>query len=527
MARLYHRVLSLLHQLFLALVDSLKHHYRIPKYIPSVTVQVDKVHSTVTTSLSSICTKAEECFVDETSSKVCNRLKKNCNQCVIEKENDSVFSALTRTEYICLDVDDNGDCPTGTTKCPTRLKTSDDEKELEPEENTQSSYTDPDESSKTIPTFASTEKKLISSSSESKLPVHSNLSSLEATPTIENSSTEKKPTIPLLSTDPSGNTPTSETPKKPTPTKTSNPVAKSSTSEEEVLEDASTGGASTSSLHESVSTSKGSNFPPPDAAGTYEAKKDKSNNPDQSSISSAVSPTVTTRTDDKSTTQDTVTTPTDDKSVTRDTALSNKSDASTTANHGSTSDSKLGLILCIGLGAAAVVGFAGFVVWRKKADDEDSDAGFSPNKPDMSRNVVSQPSATSVSTAYLAQPSKYGNNNYEYRYSNNYGNNYGGDNGYSNNRAVARYVTGSTVDSAAGRAPSYGSPCSIDMDGGYDSRRTDSILGGTGVILSTKSGMQFSAGPSPSNSDTNQDMWGNEMGSVRQKCTASCASVEF
>ncbi|CAI5710514.1 unnamed protein product [Peronospora destructor] len=464
----------------------------------AVTVQVVEVHSTVA-ALSSVCDKAEECYVNETSSKVCNRTEKKCNQCVREKTNDSVFSTLSRTKYICLDVDDNGDCPTGTTKCPksmwSKLKTSDNE-ELELEENTYSSHvTDSDESNTAISTFTSTEKELISSSSESKPPIES-ISSIEATPILKHSSTGKKPSILLSSTDSSGNSPTSETLTKPMLKKTATSTLLAS--KDEVLQDASTSDYSSSSLHGSTSAFEESNFPSPDSA------EDESN-----PLSSVVAPTATT--------------PAVAKSVTKDTALSNKSDSKTTANRGSEAGgSKLGLILCIGLGVAAVVGVAGFVASKKKTADEksdDSDAAFSSNTPVMRRNVTSQLSATSASTPYLARPNQYGNNDYEHQY-NSYGNNYGGDSGYSNNHTGARYVTGSGA--AAGMVPaSYGSPCSINTDENYDSRRTDSILGGTGVMLTTTSGMHFSAGPSPANSDT------SEVDSVHQKCTASSASVEF
>ena len=86
-----------------------------------VTVQVSEVHSTVA-AVSSICTKAKECYVDETSAKVCNRMKTTCNPCVSEKENESVFASFAPTEYICFDVNDDGDCPTKTTNCPASME---------------------------------------------------------------------------------------------------------------------------------------------------------------------------------------------------------------------------------------------------------------------------------------------------------------------------------------------------------------------------------------------------------------------
>lgn len=173
-----------------------------------------------------------------------------------------------------------------------------------------------------------------------------------------------------------------------------------------------------------------------------------------------------------------------------------------------------------------LVAVAGFVVWKKKQDDEDSDdedGAFSPNKPAANRTIAAPPSASTATTAYTAQSNNYDgyNNNYGNKYESHYNNNYG-DSGYSSNYAT-QYAAG-----AGGAVPaSYGSPSSIDIDADSNIRRTDSILGGTGVMSSTTSSEQtpfeFSGGPSPANND----VWGNEANSFRQKRTASNVSVEF
>lgn len=69
---------------------------------------------------SSICNKAEECYVNGSSSKVCDRTEKKCNRCLSEKESDSFMASIGAwTEYNCYAIDDDGDCPSGTAKCPT------------------------------------------------------------------------------------------------------------------------------------------------------------------------------------------------------------------------------------------------------------------------------------------------------------------------------------------------------------------------------------------------------------------------
>jgi hypothetical protein len=81
-----------------------------------VAVQVTAVHSAA--AASSICSEAEECYVNGSSSKVCNRTEKKCNRCLSEKESDSILSTLGAwTEYNCYAYDD-GECPSGTTECP-------------------------------------------------------------------------------------------------------------------------------------------------------------------------------------------------------------------------------------------------------------------------------------------------------------------------------------------------------------------------------------------------------------------------
>ncbi|KAJ8575563.1 hypothetical protein ON010_g3649 [Phytophthora cinnamomi] len=159
--------------------------------------------------------------------------------------------------------------------------------------------------------------------------------------------------------------------------------------------------------------------------------------------------------------------------------------------------------------------------------------------------MTALPSASSATTAYAAQSNyneneygnsnnygndNHGNNNYgNDNYSNNYNSNYG-DSGYSSNYASTTSTQYAAGAETVGVVPaSYGSPSSIDIDAENEIRRTDSILGGTGVMAGTFSSEQtpfeFSGGPSP---DDSHDVWGNEeSSSFRQKRTASNVSVEF
>lgn len=83
-----------------------------------VAVQVTAVHSAVAAS-SSICSKADECYVNGSSSKVCNRSEKKCNRCLAESDSNSVWSMIGAwTEYNCYAYEDDGECPSGTTECP-------------------------------------------------------------------------------------------------------------------------------------------------------------------------------------------------------------------------------------------------------------------------------------------------------------------------------------------------------------------------------------------------------------------------
>jgi hypothetical protein len=191
-----------------------------------------------------------------------------------------------------------------------------------------------------------------------------------------------------------------------------------------------------------------------------------------------------------------------------------------------------------------LVAVAGFVVWKKRQDDDDSDdedSAFSPNKPayPAARTMAAPPSASAATTSYTAQSnynSNYGNNGYgNNNYSSNYNSNYG-ESGYSSNYASTtstQYAAGAGAGAAAGMVPaSYGSPSSIDIDADSNIRRTDSILGGTGIMSSTTSSEQtpfeFSGGPSPAAPDANRDVWGTEASSTwREKRTASNVSVEF
>ncbi|RLN90191.1 hypothetical protein BBJ28_00001870 [Nothophytophthora sp. Chile5] len=117
------------------------------------------------------------------------------------------------------------------------------------------------------------------------------------------------------------------------------------------------------------------------------------------------------------------------------------------------------------------------------------------------------PSASAATTAYT-QP--------------NYSNQTYGNQPYGNN-----YPSSQTAQYAAAPATvtvpaSYGSPSSIDA-----MRRTDSLIGGAAAPANNYPAYEFNEDPSPASSDGHRDVWGNEVGSYRNKRTASNVSVEF
>ncbi|OWZ01996.1 hypothetical protein PHMEG_00026524, partial [Phytophthora megakarya] len=463
----------------------------------AVAVQVTAVDS----AASSICRKAEECYVNGSSSKVCDRTTKKCNRCVSEKDSDSWLESLGAwTEYNCYAYDDDGECPKGTTECPATLTTSSDE-----ESSSQTQASSSDESSKS--TSSSTKKKSSSASSDSSKSTNSS------------TSTKKKKSAPSSSSTSSS----SSTTKKPSTKKTTKPTLKSSYSSSS---DTSAGDSSSASTSDSFSES----------ASTSSSASAESNSALQSSAGSSGSEDdvlAKTSSVQQPTDAPTTNTQTETKSTSDKTLSDNKSSNTASGDSGS-GGNKLGLIAGIAGGACVLVAIAGFVFWKKKQDDEDSDdeeAAFSPNKPQTNRNMAALPSASSATTAYTAQSNF---NDYDNNYGNNYGNNYNNnaydnkysnyasnyDDGYNNNYTATQYAAG------AGAVPvSYGSPSSIDIDEEDKVRRTDSILGGTGITTSSEqTPFDFSGGPSPANTD----VWGNEVGSsFRQKRTASNVSVEF
>ncbi|KUF64480.1 hypothetical protein AM587_10017218 [Phytophthora nicotianae] len=465
----------------------------------AVAVQVTAVNAA--TAASSICSKVEECYVNGSSSKVCDRTEKKCNRCLGEREADSMWENIGAwTEYNCYAYDDDGECPKGTTQCPATLTTSDDDEESSA--GSEEAGTS-EESSKSTSTSSSTKKKKSSSSSSDDSSKSSS------------TSTKKKKKTSSSSSD-SGSDDSSSKTKKPTTKKTTKPATKSSSSS-----DSSSGDSSSDSTSDSSSSSGSDSSSASASNSTLQTSLESSASKDEHPKTSSVSATVAPITKSSTTTQSTTAESTSDNS---------KSSNTQSASSGS-SGSKWGLIAGIVGGTCVLVAVAGFVVWKKKQDDEDSDdedAAFSPNKPAANRNMSALPSASSATTAYTAQSNNYNNNygnkyesHYDTNYSSNYSSNYG-ESGYSNNYTATQYAAG------AGTVPvSYGSPASIDIDDDSHIRRTDSILGGTGVMSSTTSSEQtpfeFSGGPSPAN----QDVWGNEANSFRDKRTASNVSVEF
>lgn len=78
---------------------------------------------TVDAAKSSICTEADKCYVNGSTSRSCNRNKKTCQPCLAELDDDddsfwsSVTSVFSSTEYACYSYEDDGECPKNTYDC--------------------------------------------------------------------------------------------------------------------------------------------------------------------------------------------------------------------------------------------------------------------------------------------------------------------------------------------------------------------------------------------------------------------------
>lgn len=70
---------------------------------------------------SDVCSDAETCYVNGSSSKTCDRTKKTCNPCLAEIDEDddwwsTVTSIFSSTEYACYSYS-GGECPEDTYDC--------------------------------------------------------------------------------------------------------------------------------------------------------------------------------------------------------------------------------------------------------------------------------------------------------------------------------------------------------------------------------------------------------------------------
>uniref|UniRef100_A0AAV1UPT4 Uncharacterized protein n=1 Tax=Peronospora matthiolae TaxID=2874970 RepID=A0AAV1UPT4_9STRA len=490
-----------------------------------VVVHVTTAKSSSSSISSAICYDVTECHVNGSPSKMCDRTGKGCHPCLSDRENDSLFSMLhLKAEYNCFAVRNDGECPSGTTKCATTLT-----KEDEDVEQAQKEDEDAEQEEKEV--------KFTTGSAEAESPEQNPFSSLLANltkdeldssgsalsePTSLNSSSMTKHGTPLAPIDSaSGSSATSGAKKKSTTEEPMKPVSKSlplssSPSSDDSSEEASSASASANS----ESLSKSSSAQELDSivrtsAETFGSEEELADN-----VSETVAPVT------KSTTT---------QSTIRDTALSEKNRLTNGAPDSTPGTGiNFGLILGIVGGATAIAAVAAFVVWKKNEGGDDSDdeeAAFSPSKPASTHKATALPSASSATTAYSAHTSCFESDNLEYQYDNDQHHNYGGG-GYGGNgfpgATATQYADGGGV--APGTLPvNYGHPFPIDIDDDDNNilRRTDSILGGTGVMASTTSSLhnpfEFTAGSSYAMSDTDQDLRdsGDELHG------ASTVSVEF
>ncbi|TDH71878.1 hypothetical protein CCR75_005247 [Bremia lactucae] len=451
-------------------------------------VQVVAVHS-----VTSICDKVEECSVNGSPSKVCNRTEKKCNKCLSEKDSNSIWSTIgILTEYVCYAQDEAGECPEGTVKCPSKLTKSIDNEQVS-----------------SIGSATGDGSSLAFESLANRTTLNTTLSFISDTPkaiassivfTKKNSST----TTPSL-TDSSSNTQDIPQSIKASTKKKTNKVTKTSSSlSSSTLSDDLSRDSSGSDKSDALDTEDVKS--PVQIDGVRPSLNDVF--PEANSVQATVSPSYSSTVD------------------TSPTAVEPSTNQASAGNARS-SGNDMSMIIGIVGGAVVLVAVAAFVTWRKKKDEPDSDeddSAFSPTKPAMNYKVAAQ--SSTATTAYSVPPTNY-TNTYGNQYATQYNTKYDA-NSYAYNYADQMAIPPGTNIVP----PSYTSPGAIDNDDDYQPRRTDSILGGTGVMLSTtgaEAPFEFSSGPSPSprHSEPKDDKWKNMEDSFRKKRSASDVSVEF
>ncbi|KAL7694135.1 hypothetical protein Plhal304r1_c002g0006471 [Plasmopara halstedii] len=453
----------------------------------------------------SICNKAEECYVDGSSSNLCNRSEKKCDRCISEMESDSLWTTIGfSTNYACYAFNDDGDCPYGTTKCSAKMQASETTETTETTETYENSTQGSDAKGTFVENSLQSNLSANSSRMNNKSSTFSDLNESTAssilipknkkvtltTPdTSSSGSMLKSPTLKPIQMEPEESEYEQESPE------SSTSDSKGDVLESDTIKTDETGNGYSAVQHQ------------------IETRSAKNVMSDRESVSATVAPVIPKQSEE---------------ALVESTPVERKADRSNmSSGNNSSVSNQMGLIIGVVGGAVVLIAVAGFVAWKRKDEDDDSDdddSAFSPTKPAANQGMAAPYSASNATTAYSTNatyPSQPPNDahNYGNQYSNPYNNkNYDGGS-YANNyhgNSSNQYPVPS----------GYGSPGSIDMDD-EQLRRTDSILGGTGVMLSTKTGgapFALSGGPSPTYSDASDDARDKERKKTRHKRTSS---VEF
>lgn len=168
----------------------------------------------------------------------------------------------------------------------------------------------------------------------------------------------------------------------------------------------------------------------------------------------------------------------------------------------------IGVIVAIAAGGCVVVAVLGFFVWKRTQEDDDSDDDeprFPPPKSNYNHAATSTAyAAGAASTAFSKPaPAPYAPTNYQVGQ-------YATSPGGHNNQTYAIPIAGPIVN--------YDSPSTVDRS--QRSFHVDAPPQGGG-------GYRLSDPDSISTSDGGRDVWGNTVGSYREKRTNSNVSVEF
>lgn len=457
----------------------------------AVIVQVAPIE--YATAASSICSKAKECYVNGLSSKVCNRSEKKCNRCISVMESDSLWASIgIFTEYACYDLNDDGECPADTTECSAKLETS--------------GTTNTDESSSQA---TDTETNAAQSTSGTKRNTSSTISDTNEVTDSSGSIDESDGTTSQFVKDTSNINSTSKS-HKSNSTKTTKSIFE--VLEKEETYEASTSDSTSNSLESDSSATELSEDDSSQVQKSTKSTGTKDSFPNRDSVTASVTPAIQEET----------------AAVANTTPVERKADQSSVSSGTESGRSNsMGLILGIVGSAVVLVAVAGFVAWKKKDDDDDSDdddSAFSPTKPAVNQQGGIPPSTSTATTSYTANPAYTSQpmndaHNYGNQYGNPYHNNHDGGGyakNYSNNPST-QYV-------APPRYGSFSGALDIDDD---ELRRTDSILGGSGVMLTIKNGgdpFALSGGLSPSRRCRNRD---DRDRRTRETRHTRSSSVEF